>query len=101
MEKSGKYKIHFMKGAFFIEVREIGGDMVVSPIQSKYMKEVDALISEFDELEPFFETDTGKEVLQSIQDEEIIFDFIVLVDTEQQTAKYYINTKDGVKKCEI
>jgi len=92
-----KYGIYFMKGAFFFQLKEINDNLIAIPINSKSTKEVGVVYGFFETLDLAFESTRGK-VIQ-IKIKSLDFDYIVLA--KGKTSIYYINTINGIEKCNI
>ena len=96
-KKKGRYGIYFMKGAFFFQIKEIEDNLIAVPINSKTTKEVDVVFGEFEDLDSALRSSRSK--LVNIKIKRDNFDYIVLAKGE--TSIFYINTNNGIERCNI
>lgn len=96
MEKlEGFYGVYFMKGAFYLDVKEVGGDLIAQPLHSKGSEKLHVIGGSYDSLEDLLASDKGSEVQEYIDSND--FDFLII--GYGGGVNYYINTKEGLKKC--
>lgn len=96
MEKPTEtFGVYFMKGAFYLDVKEVGDDLVAQPIHSKDSKILHVLNGAYNTLEDLLKSEQGEEAKEMIEDR--VFDFLIIGYGEG--VNYYINSEDGLKKC--
>lgn len=93
----GRFGIYFMKGAFFLQLKEVDDTLIALPLTSKGTREVGVCFGEFEDIESSLQSDSKEEITQMINNLE--YDYIVLAQGD--TCVYYLNTTSGVKKCDI
>ena len=97
-KQNGIYGVYFIKGAFFLQLKEVDGNLGVYPIVSKNYKQLKQVIGgtfkDMDELMSSDKSEIAKEYFNTLE-----FDYMVMGHGD--TVSYYLNTKDGIVKCDL
>lgn len=96
-EKKGKYGIYFMKGAFFFQLKEIEDNLVAIPLNSKNTQEMGVVRGEFESLKDALSSSRGKVI--NVKMQSLDYDYVVLA--QGATSIYYLNTNEGIQRCDI
>jgi len=86
---------YFMKGSFYLDVKELKGDIIVKPIYSKKIEKVEVIKGSYKDLDDLLNSEKGVDAKTNIDNLE--FDFLIIA--HGTSASYYINSYEGLKKC--
>jgi hypothetical protein len=94
-KQSGIYGVYFMKGAFYLDVKELNGDLIATPIHSKGCKKLEVIGGAYKNIKALLKSEQGK-LAQSYIDN-LDFDFIIMGNG--LSSSYYINSSEGLELC--
>jgi hypothetical protein len=94
-KQSDIYGVYFMRGAFYLDVKELNGDLIATPIHSKGCKKLEVIGGAYKDIKALLKSEQG-EIAQNYIDN-IDFDFIIVGNGE--SCSYYINSKKGLVLC--
>lgn len=86
-----------MKGAFFFQLKEVEDNLVAIPHNSKNTQEIGVVRGKFKSFEEALSSPRGKVI--NVKMESLDYDYIVLA--QGATSIYYLNTNNGIQRCNI
>lgn len=98
MEKNKIYGVYFIKGAFFMQLNELNDNVVCKLLVSKNYKQLKEVIGgTYNDLESLLKSKHG--TLAKMYIENLDFDYMIIGHGD--SVSYYLNTSDGLVKCEL
>lgn len=98
METPVIYGVYFVKGAFFMQLTEVNDTIVGKLLVSKNHNQLPEFIAgAYPDLASLLKSEKGE--LAQTYIKTLDFDYMVIGNGE--TATYYLNTSNGLVKCEI